>query len=85
MTTRDLVTLRGWAETQSRNSDNPRGERVLWRQIAREVAAYERGTVLTTPAGGPLCTVCREPSGRHRSLATGRYVSDHDVSEGLLW
>lgn len=82
---RDLLTLHTWSLSQAKRSDVPVGERRLWRQIAREVEAYERGTVTTTPAGAPLCQVCRESGGRHRSLASGRYVSGHDASEGLLW
>lgn len=85
MSTRDLQVLRGWAEEQAGDPRNPRGERRLWRQVAREVRAYESGGVLSTPAGSALCGVCREANGRHRSLSSGRYVTGHDASEGLLW
>lgn len=85
MSTRDLLQLQAWATTQAANVDNPKGERRLWRQISREVETYQRGTVLTTPAGAPLCTVCNETGGHHRSLATGRYVTDHVIADGLLW
>ena len=85
MSVQELQRLHTWAQAQAQEPANPAGERRLWRQIAREVQAYERGVVTSTPAGTPLCQVCREPGGRHRSLATGRYVSEHDSSEGLLW
>lgn len=85
MSVRDLQTLHTWASMQAKNPTNPAGERRLWRSIAGEVDAYQRGTVLTTPAGAPLCSICREPNGQHRSLATGQYVTNHDATEGLLW
>lgn len=85
MSVRDVQTLGVWAREQAEDRANPAGERRLWKSIAREVDAYQRGTVLTTPAGAPLCSICREPNGHHRSLATGRYVTKHDTTEGLLW
>ena len=85
MSVRELQTLHAWASEQAKEPANPAGERRLWRTIAREVETYQRGTVLSTPSGAPLCSICREANGRHRSLATGQYVTKHDTTEGLLW
>lgn len=84
MSAQDLQALRAWATECAADRSNPAGERRLSRQVASEVRAYER-VPATTPGGVPLCSICREPGGHHRSLATGRFVADHDASEGLLW
>ncbi|WP_130011991.1 hypothetical protein [Serinicoccus sediminis] len=84
MSTRELHQLRTHAEQQAALPSTPSGEQQLWRRIAGEVAAYERAHVLAPIAPG-ACSVCRETNGRHRSLANGRFVHEHDESEGLLW
>ena len=85
MSARDLAQLRSWATEQADDLGNTLRERRLWRRIAGEVEAYQGGLEVSA-SGAPLCRVCREPDGRHRSTSTGRYVAGHDAAAaGLLW
>lgn len=84
MSTRELHQLRTHAEQQAVLPSSSPDEQKVWRRIAGEVAAYERAHASPTPPAG-ACSVCRERGGRHRSLANGRFVHEHDESEGLLW
>lgn len=86
MSNRDLRSLRSWARRQAEDLANPARERKLWKRIVREVDAYDSSVETgASQAGAPRCSVCGEFGGRHRTLITGRFVSGHDESEGLLW